>query len=99
MMLTAVISLLTHFLAEVCLATGSESHLSVPMWQLSFQKKNYTSICVCVSAHAHVRVFLGIVNAEQVNQHISMGSSAVVKFEHDVHNIRSCSPNMHTLEH
>lgn len=46
-----------------------------------------------------MRVFLGIVNAEQVNQHISMGSSAVVKFEHDVHNIRSCSPNMHTLEH
>lgn len=59
----------------------------------------YLRVCVCVSAHAHVRVFLGIVNAEQVNQHISMGSSAVVKFEHDVHNIRSCSPNMHTLEH
>lgn len=39
MMLTAVISLLTHFLAEVCLATGSESRLSVPMRQLSFQKK------------------------------------------------------------
>lgn len=98
MMLMAVISLLTHFLAEVCLATGSKSRLSAPMWQLSFQKR-IILLFACVSAHAHVHVFLGIVNAEQVNQHISMGSSVVVKFEHDVHNIRSCSPNMHTLEH
>jgi len=38
MMLTAVISLLTHFLAELRLSAGSVSLLSVPVWQLSFQK-------------------------------------------------------------
>jgi len=65
---------------------------------VEFSKNNYlaNASILCVCTHAHVRVFLGIVNAEQVNQHISMGNSAVVKFEHDVHNIRSSSESKHT---
>lgn len=74
-MLIEVISLLTHFCAKVCLATGSE-HCLVYLCG-SFQKRIIWQIprsaCVYVRTHAHVRVFLGIVNAEQVNQHISIG--------------------------
>lgn len=45
---------------------------------IEFSKKDFlaTSACVYVRTHAHVRVFLGIVNAEQVNQHISIGEIA-----------------------
>lgn len=60
------------------------------------KNNNSANTCVCVC----VLVFLGIVKAQRFKQHISMGNSGVVKFEHDVHNFRSCSEwRIHAFTH